>query len=241
MIKNIFIDLDDTLWDTRQNNKDAMKELFEEKNWSENLGNFEEWYEGYARHNDYLWDEYRKGNITKGDLILRRLRESLSPGLGELSDSEILEINKQFLDYVGQRGKVLEGTKEFLEQLKGKYKIVVLSNGFREVQTNKMRSAGLLPYIDFVVLSEDAGANKPNRQIFDYAFEMTGSRPSETIMIGDNWAADIEGAQNAHIPSIWFNPLGKIKPQESKFLRPIYEIKNLEEIVPLLNTINAFF
>lgn len=241
MIKTIFIDLDDTLWDTRQNNKEAMHQLFEDRGWKEKLGDFEGWYAGYAKHNDFLWDEYRKGRVTKPELILRRLREPLEPGLGSKTDSELLGLNDLFLELVGQKDKVLPGAKELLSELKSSYKIVVLSNGFREVQTNKMHSAGLLDYFDFIVLSEDAGANKPNKAIFDYAFEISGARPSETIMIGDSWDADIEGALNANIPVIWYNPREEKKPKESKFLKPVYEVKTLSEVTPLIRTLNAFF
>ena len=242
MIKTIFIDLDDTLWDTRANNKDAMRELFEMKLWGEKLGDFEGWYADYAGHNDFLWDEYRKGSISKPELILRRLREPLEPGLGAMTDEELLGLNDLFLELVGGKSKVVEGAVELLEGLKKQYRVGVLSNGFREVQTNKMRSAGLLGYFDFIVLSEDAGANKPHKAFFDYAFEISGTRPSESLMIGDSWAADIAGALGAGIPAVWFNPLMEKRPEErSEFLKPVYEIHRLSEIPPLLRTLSAFF
>ena len=242
MITTLFIDLDDTLWDTAQNNKDAMRDLFEIRGWESKLGDFEEWYASYAAHNDYLWDEYRKGTVSKSELILRRLREPLEPGIGTLTDDEVLGINDLFLDLVGSKSKVVPGAIDLLTELKPHYKIAVLSNGFREVQTNKMRSAGLLDYFDHIILSEDASANKPHKAIFDYAFDLTGTRPSQTIMIGDSWAADIEGALNANIPAVWFNPRGEKKPpQESAFLHPVYEVNALGEIPPLLRTLSAFF
>lgn len=99
-----------------------------------------------------------------------------------------------------------------------------------------MKSAGLLDYMDEVVLSEAAGASKPSPDIFRYAFSLSQSRPSEVIFIGDSWDADIIGAQNARIPSIWYNPQGLPKPSES-YRYPIYEIKHLLEIPPLLRSL----
>ena len=242
MIRTILIDLDDTLWDTRQNNKDAMRELFDLKGWSAVLGPFEEWYAAYARHNDFLWDEYRKGTVSKPELILRRLREPLEPGLGSMSDEELLGLNDLFLDLVGRKEKLVPGALELLDALKPLYRLVILSNGFTEVQTNKLRSGGILGYFDQIVLSEMAGANKPHKEIFRYAFDLTGTRPSESILIGDSWAADIRGALNAGIPAIWFNPQGLPMPSgESQFLRPVYSVKTLGEIPSLLRTLNAFF
>lgn len=241
MIKTVFTDLDDTLWDTKANNKDAMHELFEIKGWADRLGNFEPWYAAYAAHNDHLWDEYRRGTVTKPELILRRLREPLEPGLGTMSDDELLGLNDLFLDLVGQKDKVVEGAKEMLRELKKDYKIVVLSNGFREVQTNKIKSAGLMEYFDLIVLSEDAGVNKPHKGIFDYAFLLSGARPSESVMVGDSWAADIEGALTAGIPAVWYNPDGEKAKRGSEFLKPVYEVKELGEVPPLLRTLNAFF
>ena len=60
-------------------------------------------------------------------------------------------------------------------------------------------------YFSTVILSEDAGANKPRKEFFDYAFAKTGAKRETTIMIGDHYDTDIAGAINAGMDTIYFN------------------------------------
>ena len=106
----------------------------------------------------------------------------------------------------------------------------ILSNGFREVQDKKLRNSGLAPYFTRMILSEDAGIQKPHKGIFDFALINTNSRRSETLMIGDCFEADIFGAHQSKIDQLWFNPQG-LSPQE--FI-PTYTVKSLEEIKGIL-------
>lgn len=239
MIRTVFIDLDDTLWATQENNRDSLEEIYDQEGWSERLGDFEDFFKVYQPHNDYLWDLYRQGAINKEELTLRRFREPLEPGLGPLTDEEILRVNADFLSRTAKKSKVIPGALELLSELRQLYRIVIASNGFREVQTEKMASAGILPYVDQTVLSEDARANKPKKAFFDYAFSVCRTRPSEVIMIGDSWAADIVGAQNAGIPVVWYNPRGEQRPELGTLRVPLYEVSDLREIPALLTSLRT--
>jgi putative hydrolase of the HAD superfamily len=73
------------------------------------------------------------------------------------------------------------------------------------VQYKKLAACGLRDYFDTIVLSEDAGANKPSKAFFDYAFAKTGAAPETTLMIGDNMATDIQGAMAVGIDALLFN------------------------------------
>lgn len=84
--------------------------------------------------------------------------------------------------------------KEVLEYLAPKYNLYILSNGFRELQSCKMRSAGVDTYFKKVILSEDIGVLKPRPEIFHFALSATQSELRESLMIGDSWEADIAGA-----------------------------------------------
>lgn len=231
LIKTVLIDLDETLWATRINNRDALEEVYHAHGWGEHFDSFETFFRKYEPHNDHVWDLYRIGTITKAELTLDRFRTPLLPEIS-LTDEEILEINADFLSRAATKEKVIPGAIELLRELKSLYTIVILSNGFEEVQAQKMASSGLLPYIDHIVLSETAGANKPSRRIYDYAFSISRSRPSESIMIGDSWEADIIGAETAGIPAIWYNPMKLPTPRPLRV--PLHIITSLSEVIPIL-------
>ena len=106
----------------------------------------------------------------------------------------------------------------------------ILSNGFTEVQYKKINNSGLGGYFDKIILSEDAGVNKPHPEIFDYALKQTNASAEETIIIGDNWKADIEGARNSNIDQIWLNRNG----DNVVGFEPTHIVKSLKEIIDIL-------
>ena len=234
MFKTILIDLDDTLWATQQNNKEAIHQLYSEKGWSVAYPSFDAFWEIYYPHNELLWHRYRHGEINKMELTLQRLRVPLEP-VKAYTDEELLEINDLFLQITSRKSGVIPGAIELLQYLKTLYKVVVVSNGFVEVQQQKMSSAGLTQYIDHTVLSEEVGVSKPYKEIFDRALSISHTRRAEAIMIGDSWDADIMGAQNSKLKSIWFNPEHTPPPISIEELRyPVTIVERMDEIPPLL-------
>lgn len=235
MIKTILIDLDDTLWATQQNNKEAIHQLYLEEGWADGYASFDLFWQAYWPSNESLWHQYRHGEISKQELSIERFRRPLK-AFREFAEEEILRLNDRFLHLSSHKEGLVEGAIELLQYLKSRYQLVVVSNGFAEVQQRKMSVSGIVPYIDATVLSEDVGVSKPYKAIFDAALRLGDSRPEEAIMIGDSWDADIIGAQNAALRSVWFNPLGLTQP-ETTLCYPVYQVNRLLEIPPLLQQI----
>lgn len=229
--KNLFIDLDDTLWDTSNNNKECLKEIYADYPFHQHYPSFETFFDDYMPNNLQLWAQYRKGEINKETLIIGRFLKVLEP-LGITDKEYILSLNKDFLKRTTLKTKVLPGTFELLEYLRPSFRMFILSNGFREVQALKLRNAGLEPYFSKMILSEDACSQKPNKKIFDYALINTNSKRTETLMIGDCWEADIVGAKNANIDQIWLNLYDEKVPQNEE--PPTYMVHSLKEIESIL-------
>ncbi|MDL2289809.1 HAD-IA family hydrolase [Paludibacteraceae bacterium OttesenSCG-928-F17] len=107
----------------------------------------------------------------------------------------------------------------------------MISNGPTEVQHKKMNNTSLHPYFEHVVFSEDVKALKPSKQIFEHALKLNKATPDEAIMIGDNYYADITGAQNAGIDQIYFNYRGYELQEDEK---STHIVNSLEEIIHIL-------
>ena len=226
---DLFIDLDDTLWDIHHNSKECLKEIYNDYGYNRYYKCFEDYYNVYMPSNHHLWGLYREGKIDKDELIVERF---LVP-VREFGINDALyakKLSDDFLERTTLRTKLVDGTIELLEYLKPKYKMHILSNGFKEVQYKKIENSGLTPYFDKIILSDEIGVNKPHVDFFNYALEQTNADPSKTLMIGDSWDADILGAYNSNIPQLWFNPV-ELQP---KGFVPTYCVKTLGEIKTIL-------
>ena len=167
--------------------------------------------------------------IDKPTLIAERFLYMLRP-FGITDIRYVLQINDDFLERTTTKTRLVPGASDLLEYLRPSYRMYILSNGFREVQDKKLTNAGLAVYFDSMILSEDAGINKPHKSIFDFALKNTNSRRRESLMIGDSWEADIAGARNAKIDQLWFNP--EALPFQD--FVPTYTVRSLSDIKKIL-------
>lgn len=227
--KDLFIDLDDTLWDIHNNSKECLFEIYKDYGYNKYYECFDDYYDIYMPNNHHLWGLYRNGDINKETLIVERF---LIP-IREFGIDDAIyarKVSDDFLERTTNKTKLVEGAIELLEYLKPKYRMHILSNGFKEVQYKKIENSGLSKYFEEVILSEDVEINKPHPKIFSYALQKCSTSSAETLMIGDSWDADILGAYKSDIDQLWFNP------QELKSIgfKPTFTVKSLKEIESIL-------
>jgi HAD superfamily hydrolase (TIGR01509 family) len=109
----------------------------------------------------------------------------------------------------------------------------VVTNNVAAEQRLKIAACGFGPLLDAVVISEEAGATKPDPRIFRMALDQLGCEALEAVMIGDAWDTDITGALAAGIRPIWFNRFGAESPDRS--------VTELRSLVPLTSVLSVLF
>lgn len=230
MYKDLFFDLDHTLWDFEQNSRVTLQEAFVRFGIEEIMDiSFEDFLVVYEEVNALLWDRYRAGQISREFLRNHRFELVLSHwGISEKNLSDAL--SDYYVSHSPRKVALVDGTLEVLDYLKGNYRMHIITNGFNEVQFTKMSSSGLSEYFQHVITSENAGANKPSQSIFLHAMEIAGSSRNSSLMIGDHYEADIRGAALFGMDQVWYNPDRKIESGPS----PTYVIYSLRELMNFL-------
>lgn len=231
----LWFDLDDTLWDMNGNSIVCLRELYDAHSLGRFFASAQEWDEVYHRINAGLWERYSKGEISRDFLRAERFAAPLRLVGVDASDayemSKVLDV--EYLDRLGSKTALVEGAKEALERLKERgCRMGIVSNGFHEVQYRKMQSSGIEDYFDCVVLSDDAGVNKPDRRFFKFAEKKAASEGERNVIVGDNVHTDIMGALSAGWDAVWFNPRGEALPEDfdSRHQGRLSVIKSLGEI-----------
>ena len=204
----LFIDLDDTLYDFTSNSTDAYREVYAFMEYGRWFRSFEHYYEIYWARNKELWVLYADSKITKEQLNAERYTHPLRVMGVPDADAVGARFWEESMKRLPLGARLMPHAREVLEYLKPRYRIYILSNGFAELQSRKMQSAGIAHYFDGVVLSEDIGVNKPHRAIFDHALRVAGVTADRALMIGDNYEVDIKGACGAGIDQVFYNVAG---------------------------------
>lgn len=224
----LFFDLDHTLWDFEQNSKISLEINFRRFRLEGLFADFEQFYSLYHQKNKELWALYRKNTISKEFLTKERFLFPLRE-VGAEDEALAIRFGEKYLDELAKQTNLIEGCVETLEYVKRKYRLYILSNGFREVQFEKLKNADILRFFDGVVLSDDIGVNKPDVRLFRHALRTAKCERRACAFVGDDWEADIVGAKNAGIDQIFFNPNETPTP-----FAATYEIKKLTEIKQIL-------
>jgi HAD superfamily hydrolase (TIGR01549 family) len=229
MIKTIFFDVDDTLYDHAYHISAGVTKL----------------HQSYSFLREYSLDHLidlshklleeahlllLEGKISYEESRKLRWQRFLDEcGGGDFDITEIANIYSTAY-YAAERAT--PGSIELLKSLKSKYTLGVISNNLLNEQLKKMHRIGVAEYFDVFAISEEVGFAKPDPEIFKVALKRAGVQPHEAILIGDSWTNDVLGAIQVGIQPIWFNRKG-IDAEDST----ITEIRSFEPIEDSLDHI----
>ncbi|MFD1015624.1 YjjG family noncanonical pyrimidine nucleotidase [Winogradskyella rapida] len=201
-IKHVFFDLDHTLWDFDKNSGLTFEKIFQMNCIEVGLEDFLPIYEPI---NFKYWKLYREEKVTKSALRYGRLKEAFDAVGVKVEDEMIHNLSDAYIDNLSTFNHLFEGTFETLDYLKDKYHLHIITNGFEEAQDKKLTASNIKQYFKTVTNSEMVGVKKPNPKIFNFALSGAKALASESVMIGDNIEADIEGAHKIGMQTIHFD------------------------------------
>ena len=226
--KVVFFDLDNTLWDTRVNASESLEVMHKQFNLS-SLGviNQELFVERFHYHNERLWALISKGQINRISLRTSRFKHLLADF--NIKNSKLASaLSTEFTYSTPRRKNVLPNALEVLKEVKSQgKKIGIITNGFEDIQSVKLKFSGIGKFTDALITSDAVKAAKPSEKIFKTAFDMLNTNAENSVMIGDDFEADIIGAEGVNLKAIYFhNPY---KDEKVVYHSTIYSLTQLLE------------
>jgi HAD superfamily (subfamily IA) hydrolase, TIGR02254 len=200
--KYFLFDLDRTLWDFDANARNNIFSLLDKYTITDDKQGF---FDNYDRINHTLWAEYERGAMTKEELKGERFYRTLKI-YGTDNRDMAQQIGDEYLEQMPFQKALMPNAMEVLSELNNRgCKMAVVTNGFKEVQYKKLEVSGIAKFFDAVMVSEEQGVNKPCPIIFKRALKAIGGDKELAIMVGDDFANDIEGAMIFGIDQFFYN------------------------------------
>ncbi len=229
MIKNVFIDLDDTLLDFRRAEREALSRTLVHFGYTPT----DEILNRYNEINESFWRRLETGELDRPTLKRERYRQLAAEYNLKLAPEEL---NLQYESELSIGHYFLDGAEQLINDLKREgYRLYLATNGSANIQHGRIASAGLDKIFDGVFISQEVGSYKPDIRYFEACFERIADfKKSETVMVGDSLTSDMRGGINAGIATAWYNPEHKENTTE---IKPDYEFSHLCDLIELLKKI----
>jgi 2-haloalkanoic acid dehalogenase type II len=223
-VTTILFDLDDTLFDHAGTARAALAATAAGRATLQGVP-VETLYRHYSELLEELHPLVMTGRISYLEARQQRFARLLAPYEPAASGADAAQLAEQHYGHYQQLRRPLAGALALLQALKPAYKIGIVTNNRTAEQQEKLRHLGMYHLVDALITSEDMGVLKPDPAIYQQALQRLGATPAETVMVGDNWQADVVGALAVGIRPVWLNRLGVAKP--------LPEIAELVSLQPL--------
>tara|TARA_B100001093_G_scaffold97660_1_gene89642 strand:- start:268 stop:957 length:690 start_codon:yes stop_codon:yes gene_type:complete len=226
-INDIFWDLDHTLWDFDRNSDLTFFKILNENNIKVDVSLF---LKAYHPINREYWDLYRLNKVSKAHLRFYRLSDTFKELNVEVPEKLISKLTVDYINHLSDFNYLIPNALTILEKFHLNYNMHIITNGFKEVQKKKLEKSGLLKYFKTITISENIGFKKPSKEIFLHAITKANTVIENSVMIGDNFNADIIGAKSIGMKAIYYN-FHKIKNQQLDGVLKINDLSELEGIL----------
>lgn len=221
----LLIDADGTLFDFDRAEAESLRRMLAQFG----LPYDEIWVSTYHKINDGLWKALERGEVTKTALRQLRFRNLLET-FGYTAD--VPAMADCYTDNLSCCSFLLPGVPEACARLSEKYRLYIVTNGIKEVQTRRFASSLLVSYIRKCYISDEIGFEKPDKRFFDYVMaDIPGFSPEKALVIGDSLTSDMLGANRAGLDCCWYNPTGKNCPEN---IRVSFQVQTMTQLCDLL-------
>ena len=127
----------------------------------------------------------------------------------EASDAFLEKLARAYDEIRRESGvRLYPGALELLAALRARYRLGLLTNGATEMQWEKLRILGIESLFDAIIVAGDHGIYKPSKDVFELLADRLGCPVSEILFVGDNYEADVRGAHEAGLASVWLRHPG---------------------------------
>ena len=246
MLKALLLDLDETLCDTLGANEQAKILMAQDLDLQYGIQ-----IDGMAFANQYvsgIYREWSKEQQARYMPIIEQQSEGafrvqlIKDLLAERSIDNINDEQAQFIQDKFDANRLnafdfFPGIVDFLAQARKNYTLVVITNGPEFSQLPKVKQVKLFDHVDHVIIGGQEPEQKPASSIFNKALTLANCQADEAVHIGDSLTADIAGANNSGIKSVW------IKHQQAQNndvgITPDYILEHPSEIPFFIENFNS--
>lgn len=225
----LFFDADETLYDFKKAGEKALKSFHNKKDIPCSFKVFRDTYE---KENFLLWNAFEEGLVTAEEVKVQRFENTMKKLSIYNDDRESL--SQLFISELAKYDDLLPGVEEMILKIKDDYTMLIITNGFWDVQKKRIGESKLFRHFDNLIVSEKVGFAKPDKGIFDFAFQaVSNPQKKEVLIIGDSLSSDIKGGNLYGIDTCWYNPENVAQHSE---IRPTYEVHSIGELEELLSS-----
>ena len=194
----IFFDLDDTLLDHSSACVAGATALHQRTGSERSLDAFvTHWESSLQRH----YSRYLAGELSYDEQHWERVREVVDESLADADAARVFSI---YLEAYETSWRLFPDAAVALDQLAG-HRIGIITNGQVEQQRRKLERTGLLSRCEWIVISEEFGAAKPDPTIFRHACTRSGDIPARVVYVGDRYDVDAQAARRAGLQGVWLD------------------------------------
>jgi putative hydrolase of the HAD superfamily len=209
-VRGVLFDIDDTLVDLEYSMTTALRDVSEHLLPGLDAAGWEKFGRIFTHETTHFYDRYLAGELTFNEQRLLRGRAALGHfgvelGEGDESHAWLNEYARLQPSYV----RAFDDVDPVLDALDAAgIPYGAVSNNVHDYQRVKLDSAGL-SRISLLVGTDTVGVPKPDPAIYLEGVRLLGTRPEETLYVGDNRLLDADGATAAGLRGIWLNRVGE--------------------------------